>query len=393
MLSRKPKKETTNYPDYLEDVLLDFCPETGDKEIYQEVYLQPAQKLYKQLYTAPASPGYTAAQLSRFEWQLRFAAECLRAIETVPLYNHCRPVGNRRWHWHRAVWNRGLVWGLGEYLKNCRIQTNSQLLDPAIEPIYGVEDEIYLELRKNSKNEEDKILLCTHPMALELNLYYNLAPTREIDKSIWLFMQNSFWQFESEDNLIVQIMEKAQARVQHVLDSRISSPVITTELHSLRQESTRGTRAKKEDTQKSVSKSPENNLTQDPGVSKLSGVISHAIESGAIAINCPGAPLHITSDNQLGVTNPKGLDQLALACGVSPDSFHEALISEALLLETGHRYYFKLPRTRNKDKELPINLLTINKERLSSGIREMTPNPVIIHKKIDMSRVENSQHG
>lgn len=414
MFSRRNREELVTCPELVTQTLDEYCPETGNEQILYTHYQLPAQRLFEYLGACPATAGVSNDVLTRFEWQIKLAGESMRTINALSLQKYKNLSGTKKWHWHRAAWHRGLFWGLGELIKNTNIYLDVDEIDLLDAPMPDTgEGTVTCMLRADNNRELQHI----HPMALELGISQSVSPllyadSGGMDRTVWLYTQNSYWEFNSRINPIVRTMEMAVGRTQQIISSRTPHDVITTHVTSLypdkpisqvNESFIPGKRTGADTVQPGKSESRMKKQTRiqlvsplDPpaipepdvpsafkGRDPFSIKLSQWVESSELKINCSGASLHVTPDNQLGVTYPQGVEQLAMLNQMTTEALMTQLEKEKLLMDTGHRYFFNLPKTKNKDKCLPISLVILDKTAMSSYVQHLKPNPIMTLKEKD----------
>lgn len=406
MFSKTEVIEEIQYPEIIDQIINEYCPETGDENIVYTYYKNPAQVLYDYLANCPATPGAQGDIPTRFEWQLRLAGESLRTIEGLSLQKYINLTGSKKWHWHRAAWNRALFWGLGELIKTCQIYKGVDEIDLLKDVIPNTDEEIPVRLVLRSVR--DKEFKQIHTMALEYELVQRISPfpyagNGDIDRIVWLHTQNSYWQFNTRNNPIVRILELAVPRAQSLLTQRTPHEMLTVNIAELVQSKSASIStgflpgAEVSKTNKEIKPNkPRQALTQTviempkpdvaagyQGKDPITIKLSQWIEQGELKINCSGSSLHITSDNHVGVTYPKGIEQLALMNAMSSSDLMKYFEDNKLMVDTGQRYFFNLPKTKNKDKQLPIAIILLDKSAMSSFVQHIEPNPIIINQPKD----------
>lgn len=118
------KEDSVQFPGRFRSV----CPEPQGETL--GVYVEPARKLGQMLRDLDAGEG----GLQRLRWQLEVATEAITMIGKRPLQAIIPLHADNVWDWHRAVYLRGLVAGIGNYLRSGAVITQaSKDLHPAIQ--------------------------------------------------------------------------------------------------------------------------------------------------------------------------------------------------------------------------------------------------------------------
>lgn len=120
----KIKEESVQFPGRFRSV----CPEPQAESL--ATYFEPALQLSKMLSDLDAGEG----GLQRIRWQLEIATEAMTMIGKRPLQAIIPLHAESVWDWHRAAYLRGLVAGIGNYLRAGAVITQSTKdLHPAIQ--------------------------------------------------------------------------------------------------------------------------------------------------------------------------------------------------------------------------------------------------------------------
>jgi len=111
----KVQKQAVQFPGRFRTV----CPETQSKDF--SFYTEPAESLNLLLRDLDSGTG----NLERMRWQLEVATESITMIGKRPLQAIIPLHAQNSWDWHRASYLRGLVAGIGAYLRSGAVISRS----------------------------------------------------------------------------------------------------------------------------------------------------------------------------------------------------------------------------------------------------------------------------
>lgn len=105
------------------------CPEIG--ELKKRFYDAPAIALAQRLTTLPLEANSETGEPNRINWQYAVATEAINMLDNYPTQAIAQVHGDHRWDFHRAVYWRALVAGLGEWIANTRFRRkNGDAINP-----------------------------------------------------------------------------------------------------------------------------------------------------------------------------------------------------------------------------------------------------------------------
>lgn len=105
------------------------CPEVGD--LKHRFYDRPAVELAQRLGSLAMEANSEPGEPSRINWQYAVATEAINMLDNYPTQAIAQVHGDNRWDFHRAVYWRALVAGLGEWIANSRFRRkNGESVNP-----------------------------------------------------------------------------------------------------------------------------------------------------------------------------------------------------------------------------------------------------------------------
>lgn len=385
--------------------LAEVCPEAGD--VRQRYYIDPAHRLHRVLNTAVISADCVGDFPTRIRWQYRLAAESVNMLETFPTQAVANVRGEYRWDFHRVAYLRGLLAGLGAWMRDHEFWPPSG--NKPISPI----DEDLPEGTQVSPRHERRQHLRIAPGVGELLLFQRLGwdqLTAALDPVVRSLLLDSFGADAHERNLLAKACEKAMLKNRKRLTNRGLSLEGISGIHWLRggrraeavppqepiaaqalrpwDKSGRGqeTAAKRLERLQNAGIDPQQPLQQGPNLGSDEGGQVHSqalvewlkrkLQTGQIIINQQGALIHGTEHGP-GLVVPKALDLMAHELDEPVERISE--VAQALfdpkLSTPSKRYRIKRSRRGHAKVALYVFKPGVAAELFQDGVIE--PNPDI----------------
>lgn len=184
------------------------CPDSGGT--WAELYEQPSMSLYRFLRDVDAG----GRSLSRYTWQVEVATEALVMIDKRPLQALVGLHGDNTYDFHRAAFLRGLVAGLGAYLRS-----GALLLDgkkPFHPALTGWPEREIKWVKDRPVKPEYKLApgICELRIAEQIGA---IGMAEKLDPSVLGYFLDSFDIHPSSKNPIIVSLIEAENKVSKVL--------------------------------------------------------------------------------------------------------------------------------------------------------------------------------